>query len=118
MKRRNNHLAWDEGDLEFHSMNESRAPRARFSYRLTNQVVLVEDWNDGAMSVTNDAERVVGYLNEIGALTNERRVIYRDSEGRWDELKHERGEFIGFGYIGARTADDAIKAIRGNNDQN
>ena len=50
--------------------------------------------NQAATSVTNDAENVVQYLfNPYG----DRKIIYRDSEGEWGELCHDRGVFTSFG---------------------
>ena len=48
---------------------------------------------DGPLSVTNDAERVVA---ELFALYGDRRIIYRDTDGNWDELQHRGAVFIGF----------------------
>ena len=46
-------------------------------------------------SVTNDADRVVCELfSEYGL--GARRLIYQDSDGNWDELKHDGARFIGF----------------------
>lgn len=45
------------------------------------------------MSVTNDAEAVVKYINEK---CPRKRVVYKDTEGHWDELIHENGEFKEF----------------------
>ena len=62
--------------------------------RVTPEIVWIADCNDGAISVTNDAENVVMELHNKypGA-----RIIYRDSDENWDELKHDgRGTFTGF----------------------
>jgi hypothetical protein len=61
--------------------------------KVTPEIVWISDRNDGAISVTNDAENVVMELHNKypGA-----RVIYRDSDGNWDELKHKGGQFTGF----------------------
>lgn len=126
---RRGHLAWGESDLEFHSQNESivqgdedapaEMPRSIFNYRLSRDVVVVEDLHDDAnqaMSVTNDAERVVSYLHGTGILEN-RRLVYRDTDGRWDELKHDgHGKFVGFAPIGALTEEAAVAAARGEKD--
>lgn len=48
---------------------------------------------DVGMSVTNDAENVVEYLYNV---YGNRRFVYRDTMGRWDELTHDHGKFIGF----------------------
>jgi len=48
----------------------------------------------GGRSVTNDAENVVEYLYN---LYGNRRIFYIDSEGILDELRHNNGNFVGFG---------------------
>jgi hypothetical protein len=53
----------------------------------------------GGMSVTNAAESVVGELNKSYP---EYRVIYRDTNGDWDELAHKNGEFTGFVFLNGR----------------
>lgn len=74
--------------------------------------VAVVDLNDGSMSVTNDAEKVIDYLREIGDLAVPgTRVVYRDSEKRWDEMKIKDGRFDGFNFIGAMTPDEAIAIL-------
>lgn len=56
------------------------------------RIVWIVDY-DGERSVTNDAEAVVAALHvEHPGF----RVIYRDTMGLWDELKHEAGRFVGF----------------------
>jgi hypothetical protein len=62
--------------------------------RVDTDKVLIRDLNRGAMSVTNDAERVVESLfNNFG----NRKFIYQDSMGEWSELLHENGTFKDFG---------------------
>lgn len=70
-------------------------PRAHFEIvRFCSDRIYIADKNDGAMSITNDAEAVVAWINERWP---GKRIVYRDTEGRWDELKHEDGIFKGFG---------------------
>ena len=68
---------------------------SRASYdvvKVTEDTIYLVDKNRG-MSVTNDAESVVAeVVNEHG----DKRVVYRDSMGNWDELEHERGKFKDF----------------------
>lgn len=76
--------------------------RARARYRVAkavcpkkgtgDSVVWIEDLCYG-LSVTNDAENVVHDLQHDFPGY---RVIYRDTDGRWDELLHARGRFLGF----------------------
>ncbi len=53
-------------------------------------VWLVDNDSEGCKSVTNDAERVCA---EIEKLHTGHRIIYRDSDGNWDELVHLGGHF-------------------------
>jgi|GEM_PF-2786848 len=46
-------------------------------------------------SVTNDAEAVV---RDVLVSYPDHRIAYRDTMGRWGELKHRAGAFTGFGH--------------------
>lgn len=60
------------------------------------QVVIDDDQAPGHPTVTNSAAKVVAALHdELGGL-GRRRVFYRDTSGRYDELRHENGVFTGF----------------------
>lgn len=54
--------------------------------------IFIIDLNTGK-SITNDAENVVRKINKSYP---GRRIIYRDTDGKWDELVHKEGEFITF----------------------
>ena len=56
------------------------------------EIVWILD-EDGPLSVTNDAERVVA---ELFKTYGDRRIIYRDTDGNWDELQHRGSVFTGF----------------------
>lgn len=60
----------------------------------TNAVFIVD--NDDGMSITNLAESVT---KDISTSFPGRRIIYRDTSGCWDELVHENGEFVKFGFL-------------------
>lgn len=74
------------------------------------KIVAIIDNDDGAMTITNDAEGVVKFLFDNALLKNGQRLIYRDTEGVWDELNHKEGKFVGFAFIGAHTIEQAITA--------
>ncbi len=64
--------------------------------------VFLVDLNTGGLSLTNDAESVVRLIfNRYG----QKRIIYRDSEGRWDEMLHDKGVFIDYKPGDAETAE-------------
>ena len=85
--------------------------RSRFDIDSDDEFVYIEDTGEG-MSVTNDAENVVHYLHDEGFLDAGHHILYRDTDGSWDELEHDEGEFSGFGPIGARTRDGAARVWR------
>lgn len=60
------------------------------------QVIDLFDDSDPTMSVTNDAEAVV---EEVVKLHGDHPIVYRDTEGRWDQLVHQNGEFTRFAPI-------------------
>lgn len=60
--------------------------------KVTPEKVFIID-RDIGMSITNDAEAVVGRVNSEHP---GKRIIYCDTDGRWDELAHEDGNFTGF----------------------
>lgn len=73
-------------------------------------VVAIVDADLGGMSVTNDAEAIVIAVDESVHLGT-RRLIYRDSTGRWDELLHEAGRFAGFAHLGGETLTQALAKV-------
>lgn len=69
---------------------------SRFYIQDTNNeaVWIVDLANECAtMSVTNDAENVVA---NIAKSYGNRRIFYKDTDGRWDELVHDNGRFLRF----------------------
>jgi hypothetical protein len=58
------------------------------------QVIYIIDLDLGAKTITNDAEAVVKHvLNDFPRF----RIVYRDTEGNWNELCHNNGKFTYFG---------------------
>jgi hypothetical protein len=55
---------------------------------LQDNVVYLEDPDDGHMSITNDAENVAEYYGQHG-----HRIVYKDTMGVVDEIVHENGVF-------------------------
>lgn len=81
--------------------------RSTFTREVTDGFVLLVD-QDRGMSVTNDAENVIADLAAEGLLQG-RAVLYRDTDGRWDELGHDGARFTGFRPLGASSRDQAIE---------
>lgn len=59
---------------------------------ISNGMVFIIDENIG-MSITNDAEAVVA---DVVSKYPNHRIIYKDTDGSWDELLHWNGRFTGF----------------------
>lgn len=71
-----------------------KRPRAKFDIiEKREDAIFIADTGTDTISVTNDAEAVVAYLNELFPA---RRIFYLDTIGYWDELIHEAGTFKGF----------------------
>jgi hypothetical protein len=73
-----------------------------------HRVIAIDDLYVGT-TVTNDAENVIRALDRDLGLKG-RRVIYH-TNGRWDELIHEDGEFVCFAFIGKPTLEDALEIL-------
>jgi hypothetical protein len=59
-------------------------------------------------SVTNDAEFVVDLVfNTHGDMP----IVYRDTEGRWDELRHREGYFATFRSLDTRDQSEAVRRV-------
>lgn len=64
----------------------------------------------GRRSVTTDIEWVISLLRLENKLRDGDRLIYRDTDGRWDEvLLIHALEFAGFRALDAATRNDAIR---------
>ncbi len=88
--------------------------RARYSIRryAPELIALVDEFDEGtpSMSLTNDAEAVIAELVRQN-LIGDRRVLYRDSSGVWDEILVKDGRFAGFALIGAHSLEAAAQRI-------
>lgn len=79
---------------------------------IPGKVVAIIDSNDGHTSVTNDAEAVIWWLTDRQFLQAGKRCIYRDTDGRWDELTHDGvGKFRGFAPLGAKDQYTALTLV-------
>lgn len=61
------------------------------------------------MSVTNAVEQV---LREIIEDVRDAKVVYRDTEGKWDEIVHDRGKFKDFAPLQQDSMEAAFEALR------
>ncbi len=82
---------------------------ASYSFRIVNSILAITDNDDGqGASVTNAVQSV---LTEIAGQLKApfpSMVIYRDSSGMWDGIRHEGGQFKGFYPIREANLDRAL----------
>jgi hypothetical protein len=65
--------------------------RADYTYTVEGSIIAIIDLDQGSKSLTNDMENVLDDIQaELGDLSGYA-VIYRDSMGRWDGVRLERG---------------------------
>lgn len=70
--------------------------RSRFYVQdVTDEAVYIVDLANECqtMSVTNDAENVVA---NVAKSFGNKRIVYQDTNGQWDELVHDNGVFVRF----------------------
>lgn len=85
--------------------------RADFEYEIINNVVVVFDLDTGC-SVTNDVNNVLAKIKLTVPDLGKMKVIYRDSQGIFDEIKIDAsGSFIGFSSINENTVTSALKKL-------
>jgi hypothetical protein len=84
----------------------------RANYQIVNifdekKIIYIRDLCETfcCMSVTNDAENVIAKIFSDYPQLIEYRVFYVDTEGRVDELQHERERFTGFKFGYASEQD-------------
>jgi hypothetical protein len=86
----------------------------RAHFKITHDapgIMAIEDMAGDHMSITNDAEAVVKYLHKYFNL-DDRRLIYRDTAGDWDELNHSGVTFLGFFCLNVRSLAEALAKIK------
>lgn len=84
----------------------------RSMYKMENidGVICIVDL-DGDKSVTNDIENVIDDLARAG-IRLDGPVIYKDSDGIWDEVLVSDNKFKDFQFINVRKVEDAIAAVK------
>lgn len=71
--------------------------KADYNYTIEGNLLKIVDLNLGNLSVTNDIEAVINDIRDIiGWSIQQLTIIYRDSDGNWDEVVPEwiNGECI------------------------
>lgn len=71
---------------------------AQYTIQVQNDMMVIITDDDVAElpSITNSAAEVIAHLNSRCGGLGKRRVYYRDTVGRFDELRHQCGVFVQF----------------------
>lgn len=80
--------------------------QASYTWQIDGDYLVIID-QDGPVSVTNDVEAVIADLVEEGVNVDSKRVLYRDSEGLWDQILTTEGRFHDFRILTARSLEEA-----------
>ncbi len=88
--------------------------KATFSWNIAEsegrEVVVIEDCDIGA-SVTNDAAAVIAHIAKRLGELGQRAVIYRDTAGVYDGLRHDGKPWTGFYSLGERALPAALAKL-------
>lgn len=87
--------------------------KSDYFYEIIDGVLVLFDRDCGSISLTNDIENVL--LEVARNLGNAMPgiVIYRDSEGQYDQVRHRNGVFGGFNAIAAKSLSEALARVKG-----
>ena len=81
-----------------------------YTYTIKGKVLIIEDLDLGNVSVTNDIQNVLETIYKDLEFLPEK-VIYRDSEGNYDGVEHEKGKFIRFFSVNETNLIDALEKV-------
>ncbi len=88
---------------------------AKYTVRVSNDMMLLitDDEAVGLPSITNSAAQVIADLSARTGGVGARRVYYRDSIGRFDELCHKNGVFERFAPCSPSQQEAFKELLRG-----
>lgn len=92
---------------------EPRLFQAQYFFEIFDDVLVLFDRDCGTTSLTNDMERALLEVSAKLGAKMPKSVIYRDSEGRYDRVRHRKGVWGGrFDALGATTLAEALQAVK------
>jgi hypothetical protein len=89
--------------------------KASFDHHMRRGVLVLIDRDDGHMSITNNAEEVVEYCLKHLVPSPTTLIIYRDTDGNYDQLIHDGSRFGGFGPLRETCLNEAVDKVVSNN---
>ena len=86
-----------------------------YSWEIRENFMFIYDMNDGGKSVTNDIENIIPTIvSQLEGNIHDYFILTYDTEGNWDGVKVENGQFVDFILLGQQkdlnTAMDLLRA--------
>lgn len=81
-----------------------------YIYFIKGKVLIIEDSDLGNLSVTNDIQNVLTAIKKDLEFLPET-IIYRDSEGNFDGVDHDKGKFIKFYPVNESDLEKALEKV-------
>lgn len=81
-----------------------------YIYFIKGKVLIIEDSDLGNLSVTNDIQNVLTAIKKDLEFLPET-IIYRDSEGNFDGVDHDKGKFIRFYPVNDTDIEKALEKV-------
>jgi hypothetical protein len=81
-----------------------------YIYFIKGKVLIIEDSDLGNLSVTNDIQNVLNHIKADLEFLPET-IIYRDSEGNFDGVMHEQGNFLKFYPVNETDLEKALDKV-------
>ena len=104
-----------EREAQWAAALEAKLKRASYRFERHGDVLALYDQFSVILptpTITNDAEAVIADLARWPGLLDGKRVIYRDTVGRWDELVVRDRQFAGFRLMGAASLEEALANLQ------
>ena len=89
---------------------EGQRMNSDYIYFIKGKVLIIEDSDLGNLSVTNDIQNVLESIYKDLEFLPEV-VIYKDSEGNFDGVEHEKGKFIKFYSVNETDFEKALEKV-------
>lgn len=85
--------------------------RSKWFSEVIDGVLVLFDRDCGSLSLTNDMERVLADEWAVRGAGMPAAVLYRDSTGLYDRIRHRRGVFGGVVSLGATSLQEALDRV-------
>lgn len=89
----------------------NNTPKSQYTFwfdkHAFKNILIIEDLNQGGMSVTNNIENVLDeIIQDSGVFIHSYMIVYRDSDGIWDGYDYQQSTFV---YLGENDWKSAVE---------